>query len=83
MTKSKFEDDLMSFFRTEAPDLTADLTPATNLFETGILDSLQIVTLISFVESEFQIALSYEDLTEDNLKSVSAILELISRSAAP
>lgn len=82
MNSTRFRDEIISFFKTEAPDLTPDLTAQTNLFETGILDSLQIVGLITFIESEFNLSLSYDDLTEDNLKSVDAIVALISKSAA-
>ncbi len=49
-----------------------------NIFELGFVDSLFALELVSFVESEFGLALSDEDLTISNFSSISAILALLS-----
>ncbi len=50
-----------------------------NLFEAGVLDSLQLVGMIGFIESEFECSLDYDELTEDNLGTLAAILAMIER----
>jgi acyl carrier protein len=54
----------------------------TNLFEAGVLDSLQLVGMIGFIESEFDCSLDYDELTEDNLGTLAAILAMIERKRA-
>jgi acyl carrier protein len=49
----------------------------TDLFQQKILDSLQIVSLVMFIEENFSIGLSFEDLTEDNMRSLAKIADLI------
>jgi acyl carrier protein len=53
-----------------------------NLFEAGVLDSLQLVGMIGFIESEFECSLDYDELTEDNLGTLAAILAMIERKRA-
>lgn len=52
----------------------------TNLFETGILDSLGIIMLITYIMDELKIKLDVEDLKYENyetLKSIYAWLDEI------
>ena len=53
-----------------------------NLFESGVLDSLQLVSLIAFIDDEFGLSLDYDDLTEENLGTLSALRGLIARKRA-
>lgn len=53
-----------------------------NLFEAGVLDSLQLVGMIGFIESEFDCSLDYDELTEENLGTLAAILAMIERKRA-
>ena len=49
----------------------------TPLLESGVLDSLGILDVVSFLESEFSILISDEDLVPDNfqtLKTISAFV---------
>jgi acyl carrier protein len=48
-----------------------------NLFELGLFDSFTIVSLVAFIEKQFFVSLDFEDLTEDKLKNVSSIVNLI------
>lgn len=82
MDKNSITEKLIAYFMAESKDHGITITNEMNLFESGVLDSLQIIVLFSFVESEFGISLSFDDLTEENLKSVNAIADLIGRSAA-
>ena len=62
------------------PNVTDGLTPNTNLLEGGILDSLQIVNLISFLEEEFSVAIDMEEVVPENFESIQHIIELVDRS---
>lgn len=53
-----------------------------NLFEAGVLDSLRLVGMISFIENEFKCSLDYDELTEENLGTLAAILALIEKKRA-
>jgi acyl carrier protein len=47
------------------------------LVDDEILDSMDIVTIVSEIISEFQIELNVEDLIPENFNSVEAIMKLI------
>ena len=47
------------------------LSKDTDLMEAGILDSLMMVSIITFCEERFGCAFSLEELTEENFRSVS------------
>ena len=49
----------------------------TDLFETGILDSLAFVQLLVHLEEEFGVTTSVEDLELDNFRSVDSIAAFV------
>jgi methoxymalonate biosynthesis acyl carrier protein len=53
-----------------------------NLFESGIVNSLFAVQLMTFVERIFRIEIGIEDLDVGNFKSVSATAMFIERKSA-
>jgi acyl carrier protein len=58
---------------------TSDLTFDTQLFTEGIFDSMGFVLLIDYLEDQFQITASDEDLVEENFESINAISAFIDR----
>lgn len=58
------------------------LTPEDDLLESGIIDSLGILDLVAFVEKEFGIAVSDEDLLPENFNSVDHLAAFV-RSRTP
>lgn len=50
-----------------------------NLFEAGILDSLQAVDIIATLEEELDIDIDAESVIEDNLKTKEAIIAMVNR----
>lgn len=48
------------------------------LFESGVIDSLGHLKLISFLEKEFGVSLSMDDLSWENFDSVNKIVALVS-----
>jgi acyl carrier protein len=73
---------LRDFVGAERPDEVRDLQNDDNLFDLGLLDSLQLVSMVVFIESEFGCALGFDDLTEENLGSLSSIRDLILRNTS-
>ena len=53
----------------------------TLLFSSSLLDSFTMVSLIMVIESEASITIPPEDITLDNLDSISAILKYCEKSA--
>jgi acyl carrier protein len=86
MEKSKLSEaqiigSVKSFLKTNKPGSGGDIGEKDDLFKSGVLDSLLTVALISHVEKEFNISLGYEDLSEENLSTLSSISQLVSRKA--
>ena len=49
----------------------------TDLIESGLLDSLALVTLIVEIEQEFDVELSLDDFDPDRFRSVETIAEFL------
>jgi acyl carrier protein len=52
-------------------------TDQESLTENGVIDSLSIFRLVSFMEDKFHIRIGDEEINNDNLQSVEAIEELV------
>lgn len=48
-----------------------------NVFELGLVNSLFTMQLIGFLENEFEVEISNDDLDLDNFKSVNAIVHFL------
>ena len=57
-------------------------SPDTDLFETGLLDSLAFVELLVGIEREFGVTTSVDDLEVDNFRSIARIAEFVSARVA-
>ena len=49
------------------------------IFRQGFLDSMGFILLITFIEDEFKIKTTDEDLVEENFESINAISDFIGR----
>lgn len=54
-----------------------DVENETALVDDGILESLDLVTLVNEIMNEFDIELNVDDLLPENFNSVDSILEMI------
>jgi methoxymalonate biosynthesis acyl carrier protein len=50
-----------------------------NLFETGIVNSLFAIQLMTFIEKTFQLEIGTDDLDIENFKSISAAAQFVLR----
>lgn len=68
---------LLTTLRSLHPDV--DFEGETQLIERGILDSFDIVTLVSEIDIDYGVVIPPEELTPENLNSAQALFRLISR----
>ena len=75
------KDVIKDFIQNEIIQETLDRPLAENdqLVESGIVDSLGIMSLLSFLEEKFSIQIPSEDLSPENFASVSTITALVER----
>jgi len=52
-------------------------SPAEDLFETGVLDSMAFVDLVMHLEQHYDIRISADDLELDNFRSVAKIASFV------
>jgi len=58
-------------------------SPDTDLLESGLVDSLQIVELLMQLEEQFGFKISIDDIDLDDLRSLERIAALVAAHAAP
>ena len=56
-----------------------DFTKEEELIDNGILDSLDIVTLITEISDEFDVSIPAEEIIPENFNSAEAIMALITK----
>lgn len=56
------------------------LSANTDLMESGLIDSLALVSIIAEIEDEFQVVLALDDLDIDQFRSVQRIAEFLSQT---
>ena len=68
--------DQIGTFFSERLNLTVS-SPAEDLFETGVLDSMAFVDLVMHLEQQFDIRISTDELEPDNFRSVAKIADFV------
>ncbi len=68
-------DDLIRIMSEVRPDL--DFTKEDQLIDDGILDSFDIIAIVSEINDFFQIEMNVNDLLPENFNSAAALYELI------
>ena len=56
-----------------------DFNTATELIDDGVLDSLDIVSLVAAIDTEFGIVVPAEEIVPENFNSAEALMALINR----
>ena len=70
---------LENFLKGESPE---NLKDDTELKQSGILDSISTLKLVSFLEEQFKIEFEINDLGDDNLSTISNIENLVNSKKA-
>ena len=68
---------LLEILRDVCPDL--DFERETSLIDDGLLESLDIVSIVTGIMDEFDVEINVDDLMPENFNSVDAMLALIER----
>jgi acyl carrier protein len=76
---SEFKEKIKEFIRTEVnPDRDlAELGDDEPLIESGIIDSLGILKIMSFLDEEFGVDLSDQQITPSNFRNITSICSLV------
>jgi len=75
---SAVRDAVVSFIRDELSyGQDEALGDEVDLIATGVLDSLNLLRLVSFLEKKFKLTVDDEDLAPQNFKSLKAISEYV------
>jgi acyl carrier protein len=53
-----------------------------NLLESGVIDSLGVLDLVSFLQEEFSVAVEDDDLTPENFQNIERMAQFVERSPA-
>lgn len=70
-------EELLDILKELHPDV--DFETEEHLIDDGILDSLDIVSLISEISDAFDVTITARDIVPDNFNSAQALYELIQR----
>jgi len=77
MTEEEIKTEIKSFLAENIGNTS--LEDEDDLFESGLVNSLFAMELVSFVEKNFKIRVADKDLNLDNFKTISTISGLIQR----
>lgn len=70
-------EELLQILRNVKPGV--DFEGKTDLFESGVLDSMSIIMLASEINDEYDIDIQVTDITPENFNSAESILAMIRR----
>ncbi len=80
METTEFENEIRTFIVGELLDgKDAGLDQSTPLLKWGVIDSLSLVSLLSFIEERFGIGVPPADVNASNFENLTAIAGLLSR----
>ncbi len=71
------EDKITDFIIKNFMNGEGHLSEDTNLFESGIVDSMGFILLLSFIEKELGVAVNMSEITIENFDSVRKIADFI------
>lgn len=71
------EEQVLKVLQEEYPEI--DFTTSDTMVDDGILDSLTITGIIGALSLEFSIQIPYEEITEENFNSLSAMAALVDK----
>lgn len=77
MIERRVEKIFVDQLRVEVPDRDTDV------IETGLVDSLTLVQLLSILEREFEVEMDLQELDLDDFRSIARIAGLLERKADP
>ena len=74
----KMKEKILNILKDIRPEF--DFTASLNFIEDGMLDSFDIVTLVSELEDNFDVLIDGEDVIPENFDSIESIMNIIQKS---
>lgn len=74
---SKVINELVEFINLHYPTGSIDVTPETNLIASGVIDSMQVIELVVYLEKKYNIEFTEDDLLDIGLVSAAGLARLI------
>jgi acyl carrier protein len=71
------KEDLITYIAGIANVPRQEIGPEVRIYNSGIISSLKLIELMSFIEQHFNIVIKPEELIEDNFKDVGTIISFI------
>jgi acyl carrier protein len=79
MTAKVLQDRIRGFLTKRVGEtMRRNLNEDYDLLASGILDSLAVLDTVAFIEAEFAVALTDDDLTPDNFRTIGAMVSFVS-----
>lgn len=72
-----YSDILLEFLRNEVLDGGSDLDEHTPLLEFGVIDSITMVSVLSFIRERFGVEVRSEEITASNFRDVSCLASMV------
>lgn len=69
------------FLEANFPEVAEHLDDNDELLESGILDSLRVLKLVSFVEHEFLLRMSDKELVPENFRTIACLASFVLRGS--
>jgi acyl carrier protein len=80
VTPTAVSDQVRAFVLEKFPQAKKkSLSDSDKLLESGIVDSLGILDLVAFLESDFKLQITDDELLPENFQTVEAIAEFVER----
>ncbi len=80
MEQALVEQRIQNFIYEQFPlSRTLQVTATDNLFSAGVVDSLGILDLVTFLENEFHIEVSDEELTPEHFETIDGIVRFLEK----
>ena len=77
-TKVEINQKIRQFIEDKSPVATQDkLSDTDYLLDNNIIDSMGFLDLVTFVESEFDVAVEDDELLTDNFESIESVTEFV------
>lgn len=74
--RKKLEADLVEFVRSRG-SRHADVTPPTDLLESGLLDSLLLMDLIFHIEEAYGVRFDFDNVNPSNFRTITDIVNFV------
>jgi acyl carrier protein len=72
---------ILEFMQQDLDIETSGLEPDSPLFSSGVVDSFSLVSLLTFIEEEFDIRVGPADVNLDNFDSLQRMIDYIASKA--